>query len=206
MPGGLSEAQWTAIRVYTSGDYRYINPVLINAPAWLASGMNPDDPMGEVLGNWASSIPELRAELNKPEEFLKKLKQMALEHSAMIIEGLKKLPPFKGKSYRGESRPQSVYQGDYQPGKTIEKGHFLSTSKESSQSMTFAKDDPAANPPKRGILWEIQANGNKGRDISKISLFEHEKEVLFMPGSKFRINTVDPVSGATPLNVKMDET
>jgi hypothetical protein len=154
-----------------------------------------------------SNIPELQTELTNPEGFLKKLKQMALEHSAMIIEGLKKLPPFNGKAYRGESRPISIYQGDYQPGKTIEKGHFLSTSKESNQSMQFAKDDPSAKPlPKRGILWEISANGNKGRDISKISLFEYEKEVLFMPGSKFRINTVDPASGPTPLNVRMDET
>ena len=33
--GPLTEAQHTAIRVYTAGDYKYINPVLIDSPGWL---------------------------------------------------------------------------------------------------------------------------------------------------------------------------
>lgn len=205
-PGGLTEAQYTAIRVYTSGDYKYINPVLINSPGWLAGGMNPNDPTGEVQANWMSSLAELATELKKPGEFLKKIEQMALEHSAMAIEGLKKLPPFVGRVFRGESRPESIYQSDYPPGKTIEKGHFLSTSKDVNQSMKFAKDDSGAAPPRRGILWEINANGKKGRDIQDISLFTQEQEVLFMPGSTFKINKVDPVIGPTPLKVEMEET
>lgn len=104
------------------------------------------------------------------------------------ISGLDKLPASPGTVFRGVNLPDAV--GDtYQPGNVVSDGSFLSTSSTSSF------------PGK----YQMTIESVSGRDISGLSQYGNEGEVLFKPGAQFEVlsRTVDPATGT--INVLMRE-
>jgi hypothetical protein len=59
----------------------------------------------------------------------------------------------------------------YEPGKVVTEPHFLST----------------GNPFGGNIQYVVQSS--TGRDVSFLSHYPHESEVLFPPGSNFRVDS-----------------
>lgn len=86
---------------------------------------------------------------------------------------LKKLPPFKGLSFRGQEGWKGL--GELAVGSNFTTPSFFSSSKDA--------------PFKEAI--QIKILGNSGRDISAFSFFPEETEILFPLKSQFRIINVD---------------
>ncbi|UXA07806.1 NAD(+)--arginine ADP-ribosyltransferase Mav [Mycobacterium sp. SMC-2] len=105
-----------------------------------------------------------------------------------LHKALEKLPPYEGAVVRGTNLPADVLE-QYRPGEIITEPAFTSTSTDPSvaQSPTFA-----GNTEFR--IWSIT-----GRDVSSVSMYSSEQEILFPAGSKFYIisNTVNPRTGRT---------
>lgn len=66
------------------------------------------------------------------------------------------------------------------PGSTLEPQGFYSTSKSRYRARRFAG--------KSDILFEV--HGRSGRDISAVSEFRRQREVLFAPERRFRVVSV----------------
>ncbi len=96
--------------------------------------------------------------------------------------GLNQLPPYQGQVYRGTTLSDEVL-AKYKAGEVVTEDAFTSTSA-SSQSQFPGN-----------VNFVIQST--KGRDISFLSELPHEKEILFGPGTKFKVLRVDkdPTTG-----------
>lgn len=121
------------------------------------------------------------------------LREGALEASQQaradaLNKALEKLPPYEGTVVRGTNLPAEVLE-QYRPGEIITESAFTSTSMDHAvaQSATFAGNA------------EFRILSTTGRDVSSVSMFPDEHEILFPAGSKFYVvnKIVDPHTGKT---------
>lgn len=105
-----------------------------------------------------------------------------------LHNALEKLPIFEGAVVRGTNLPADVLE-QYRPGEIITESAFTSTSTDHAvaQSPTFAGNT------------EFRIWSTTGRDVSSVSMFPGEQEILFPAGSKFYVirKTVDLQTGRT---------
>lgn len=95
--------------------------------------------------------------------------------------GLNQLPAYRGTVFRGTHLSDEV-AANYMPGATVTERAFTSTSSE------LGAEFPG------NTKFVIQSE--TGRDVSGLSEFADEKEILFAPGTQFRVLGVD-VDAAT---------
>lgn len=111
---------------------------------------------------------------------------------AALNNALEKLPAHDGPVVRGSNLPPDVL-ARYQPGEVITEKAFLSTT-----------TDPAvAHSPAFAGNVEFRILSSTGRDISSVSLFPEEQEILFRAGTKFYVvnKTFDPLTGRTVIEM-----
>jgi hypothetical protein len=102
--------------------------------------------------------------------------------------GLSQLPNYVGVVYRGASPPASVVS-QYVVGNVVEEAAYMSTS--------YIK---GANFP-GNVQYAIMSK--TGKKIDFLSMFKGEKEILFAPGSRFKVLEVTHTGGVT--HVKMSQ-
>ena len=134
----------------------------------MKSAMLTDDQVGALYGyttneGYTALNPALRGQTPLTPE----LEAFA----AHAKDGLSKLPPYKGLSYRGiNSLPEEVLAKN-QPGNIVSDGAFMSTS---------------SNEPFQGNIL-IKVNGASGRDVAFLSEYPLEAEVLYPPDTQFKV-------------------
>jgi hypothetical protein len=105
-----------------------------------------------------------------------------------LHKALEKLPVYEGAVVRGTNLPADVLE-QYRPGEIITEPALTSTSRDHTvaQSPTFAGNT------------EFRIWSTTGRDVSAVSTFPDEQEILFPAGSKFYVisKIVDPQTGRT---------
>lgn len=112
------------------------------------------------------------------------------------IEALKtaldKLPPYDGPVVRGTNLPPEVL-AQYRPGEVVTENAFVSTTTNPAvaQSSAFSGN------------VEFRILSTTGRDVSSVSMYPHEQEILFPPGTKFYVlsRTIDPVTSRTTIEM-----
>jgi hypothetical protein len=109
-----------------------------------------------------------------------------VQHAA---NGLAKLPdaaPDPGKSYTTVARGVSGFAGiaeRYQAGKTVTEHAFTST----SQGRGYDGD------------WQFTIKSSHGKDVSGLSKYASEKEILFPPGTQFQVLHVGTSDARDPI-------
>jgi hypothetical protein len=105
-----------------------------------------------------------------------------------LNRALEKLPPHSGPVFRSTDLPPEAL-AQYQPGAIVSESAFLSTSMDLgvAQSTAFAGN------------VEFRILSKSGRDISSVSTFPTEREVLFKTGVPFYVldRRSDPLTGRT---------
>lgn len=104
------------------------------------------------------------------------LKQYA-QHAANGLAKLPDAPPDPGKTYKTVERGIGGFAGiadRYQAGKTVTEHAFTST----SEGRAYDGD------------WQFTIKSSHGKDVSGLSKFSMEKEILFPPGTQFQILNV----------------
>ena len=112
--------------------------------------------------------------------------------SRLISQALKKLPPYEGMVYRGESMSMKKLQERFLDhiGEVISDKGFVSSSLYMDTPKKFISHDGIPKSHKR-VIFEIQSKN--GRNISKISEFngifnpENQHEILFDKRTKFLV-------------------
>jgi len=174
---GLTVPEVAAIKIFTGQDYKYINPTTANNPAWLE---------GSKTQNQLQGTNEA-------------LFEEGTLHAGVAMQGLAKIAPYDKPVYRGASFPKASVKLDV--GQLISFNSFASASKLESKAEEFAytssrpsaQEVSAGAPPRDvGILYELHRPN--GRDVSAFSLAAEEEEVVLLPGSKFKIDSVTPIS------------
>lgn len=121
-------------------------------------------------------VEELNLHLRRPHDIPeeRRARLQGLVHDA--VAGLAALPRFDGVSYRGTTLPAADLPR-WRPGAVVADRGFAS----SSASV------PVAEAFRRGGNAFITIAGRSGADIRSLSYFRHEAEVLFAPGTRFRV-------------------
>jgi hypothetical protein len=133
-----------------------------------------------------------KKDFNDP-EYEKEVQDIADKAS----EGLRSLPDYKGETYRGTSLDNSLIAKMKVGGTYSDKG-FLSTS--SDPKIADAFNGGNAGVGKTAVLFTI--DGKHGKDISKASSYDDEKEILFNPNSKFKITSMEEKDGYLQVGMK----
>jgi len=110
----------------------------------------------------------------------------------LMMTALSRLPPVSGTVYRGIDREKAKDALAKMPvGQSIHWSGFTSTSPEKAEAEAFAAGG--------GILFRIQLLDRKAkaRDISELSVFPYEKEVLLLPNFKAVVVSHGKESGIT---------
>lgn len=105
-----------------------------------------------------------------------------------LQKALEKLPVYEGAVVRGTNLPADALE-QYRPGDVITEPAFTSTS----------RDHTVAQSPIFAGNTEFRIWSTTGRDVSSVSMYPGEQEILFPAGSKFYVisKTVDPITGRT---------
>lgn len=102
------------------------------------------------------------------------------EFASLLKAVLQKMPPFVGQVYRGSDLSKKERER-YQPGRIVHEPTFLSSSRQKRIAYQFC-----GNSMFSLLSWE------RGRSVERLSKFgsnssQNEKEVLFLPGTRFRV-------------------
>jgi Domain of unknown function (DUF4157)/ADP-ribosyltransferase exoenzyme len=175
----LSPAEFAAINTYTGNDYSYINP---NIGGW---GRGPMDksvdvkfPNGKVK-SYEGTTDDATAQQNRS-----KYEEAAL-HAGFMAEAFRKLPVWKGNTYRG--MVMSVDFLGLTTKSRYKANDYWSTSEAISVSRRFLKTaaGQAKTPPTMAALCTVQVTN--GRDVGRMSNAPDELEILLPPGSIYKI-------------------
>ncbi|MDT5259459.1 MAG: hypothetical protein QOD10_4539 [Mycobacterium sp.] len=109
-----------------------------------------------------------------------------------INDALQKLPAYHGPVIRGTNLPPEVL-AQYRPGEIVTEDAFVSTT-----------TNPAvARSPSFAGNVEFRIMSSTGRDISSVSMFPSEQEILFPAGTSFYVvsKIIDPLTGRTVIRM-----
>lgn len=150
---------------------------------------------------------------NNVDHELTSTRKVTNKNKGALIKGLcsalNKLPPHVGKVFNGSSWKDF---GHVTVGAVLEMGYFFSTTTDVKVAHKFMGIDengkvshPNLMDGQYRILFSI--NGKSGSDISGIALAaDAEKEVLYAPGYRFMVKSVENIQGAKNyFAVELDE-
>jgi hypothetical protein len=222
---GLTEAEVLAVKMFTVGNYEYINPATANKESWMKGQMFPkekfkdeeesdeeSEPLSEIEvarlleaksnGYWASK---------EGESHLKQLFQEGSLHGALAIKALHKLPPQEGTCYRGARMTEKEFvekygvDGQERPTEKLESLTSVSTVEAVAEG--FAKSHKRSD---KTVAVYTEVKVKTARDIGDLSLKgrdihgEGEGEWVLFPGTFLRtvdvtvIRDPDPPPGNPP--------
>jgi hypothetical protein len=174
-----------AIRLYTAGDYKYINPVLVNDPEFLERNLKTVGAQGakSVETTWAFEDVEKKL-TDKASQ--RALKMEAMQHSRRALAGLAKLPNAPSTdTYRGLALTQAELNGYKKGNKAPPWAAFSSTSTNSSMAEQYAKTRAFEQKGKLPVL--IISTVTQGKNINPVSFYPNETEILVLPGAEFTV-------------------
>ena len=198
---GLTDAEVLAVKMFTAGNFEYINPATANKESWMKGQMTPPHESEDSKESGAEQKAEELLE-TAPDAYwttddgLSHLKQLFQEgslHGAVAIKALHKLPPKEGTCYRGarltvaEFAEKFGVDGEKRPTDKLESLTSIST--------VPAVAERFANSHKRRdktvcVITEVEVK--TARDIGDLSLkgrdigSEGEGEWLLFPGTFLR--------------------
>jgi len=167
---GLSDAEITAIQIFTGNDYGYINPATKVDEEWYQANKSRERTQA-AFTEGASD---------------KTTKSEGRVHSGMAVKGLLKLPPYGPDVYRGLAFTAAEFKRDIPPDGLYVIPALASASKSRRTAEGFA----GTGDKEIAVLMVMHHAG--GREISKISLASNEAEVTLMP-RKYSVVSVKPV-------------
>lgn len=172
----LSPAAAASIRVYTGGSY------LIQNPAKESGDFMAKQKIKHQV-NSKPELAELKNEYDAGNVSLEDLLQEGKAHNAILYNALRDLPNYAGNVYRGQG---NLFGGSFNVGQTKTLHKFTSTSKSITETHDFMQGGNFTTP----VLIQMQVTS--GKDISTISQYDYEEEVLLQPGTAFTVTAVTP--------------
>ena len=205
-PAGLTDAELAAIRIYTGGDYKYMTPILNKNEGWLdnaakdLSGVTAKKETRWANPNTSRSLTKEKGKLTQNQKRVLQIE--AMQHARVAMAGLQKLkdvPPTNG--FRGFTITKNQLDLEYKTDNVIVWNSFSSCSTNELVSTSYATQPDEG---KVGLLLTI--NIKYGKDIAKYSQEAGEKEVLVLPGAKFKVKGTPTTTDNKLYKVTLEQT
>jgi hypothetical protein len=184
---GLTQAEVTAIMAYTASDYLYINPAIAQKPKWL-------DKQQESIAGAHEAKQRAPGHMNKQQ-----MREDAVTHAGVAMQGLAKMPVMKGIVYRGARMNAEEFAKEY--GRRTQKVYraFTSSTTERRVCDLYARGGGEHAPrPDQTISVKCIFQVDNARDIQLLSDADGEKEWLLLPGATFKITKIEDDTQQVP--------
>jgi hypothetical protein len=112
------------------------------------------------------------------------------------ISCLNRLPATPGKSFHGRRSSPEELKSQWKVGNVFVSPNFISSSQEMRVAEKFSAGTHRGDDEKIRTILIIE--GKSGRDISAVSRFKSEKEVLFQPATRFAIEKIQLLNPDKP--------
>jgi hypothetical protein len=186
---GLTEAEVGAIKLFTVQDFLYINPAVANNAGWLAGQM--DNISGLVAAQEANTGPRTADPT--------KLREEGLTHAGVMMQGLAKLEPKKGKVYRGARMSLTEFEDTYVTKPQVTYASFTSSAVEPRPAEWYAEGGGAKTPrADQTVSVTCVLEVDDARDIRPLSEVAVEQEWLLLPGATFAVTRIEDKTGGAP--------
>lgn len=195
----LNPAEVAAVRIFTLGDYKYINPGVEQNRGWMF-GQNAN----EILGTDPDAKPDpgdpkvtdtMWAPLNKDaDQRMKAFMEEGQLHAGVLAKAADKLPVWRGVCFRGARFAPDQVSSSFGVGKKLTYKTFTSTSQSKQAADKFAsgKGGDTAPAADRTASVLVILTIRNGRDIQQISAAaKGEREILVLPGAEFTITSIN---------------
>jgi hypothetical protein len=196
-PSRLTEAQSAAFRIFTGGDYAYINPAMAADPTWLAGNKAKYTPGGGEYENTglAAGFLEPRGEAPSDSDAMDKHRMSeGAVHAAMLDRAIQKLPVYTEKVFRGANLSQ-IELDDLLKTNTVVFPTMTSTSMKRDTPQEFINEKLDKPDKDRPILVMYTITNSGGRAISEFSAYEREEEVMVVAGTTFKVTKAEKEKG-----------
>lgn len=195
---GMTAAEVTAVRTYTEGDYRYINPGVANNPEFMEGQRRA------IRKEMNEAVPQTKGQTDAQIGAVapvdiglsnKELMQQGGAQAAVVMRALAKLPAWSGTLYRGEHYTDKAFRQRYgargfQEGQTVPGNTFASTSRVRDVGEKFAEWNKRDRDNQEvHILHVLEVDD--GRDLQAFSTYQAEKEILLLPGASLQVSRVE---------------
>lgn len=121
-------------------------------------------------------VEKMNGHLRDPDSTPEADREAIEKRIAAAASGLAKLPQVPGTTFRGTNLPDHVLR-NWRQGEVVSDPAFTSTS----------VDDGVAEGFRKGGNAFVTIAGRTGVDVSQLSYFGLESEILFLPGTRFRV-------------------
>ena len=194
---GMTDAEMAAIKIYTAPDYRYINAGMAkNRGGWLTSAIRQDESGARVGDNRILGDADLEEGFSGPRSPADMAAAEGRRHGTHAVEGMKKMPPWKGQTFRGAGFTHDQFQEQFGRG-VWSADSFTSTSTQQAVSEGFAHNESVGG--KIGVLMVFKVTN--GRDIKDLSIYSGEGEVLLMPGTRATVTNIETHPGPPEIKI-----
>ena len=169
----LNEAQIAAIRIYTGVDHRYINVAMDDDQSRMPAALTNS---GNVPSDGRHSPAELQAGADE-----------GRIHGGMLSGALSKLPNdpaplvFRGMRMADENAVRTKFP----LGQDFDELSFTSASKSRAMALSFSEQGLGT------VRVLVEIHDQKGKDLSALSRYRKESEVLVPAGSRFHVNAIE---------------
>jgi hypothetical protein len=207
---GLSKGEIAAIATFTVQDYRYINPATANSMDWMrAANEDPIDKANPTADDKAAlkksfkevKLGNARERMQARNKDLATMREEGALHAGVAVQGLLKMPVWRGTTWRGESMTKEKFEAQFAPNpngrfrvvkpRTDPRPNISSTTKVFQTALAFVTMIARCPPGGYRVIWQYELNN--GRDIEPLSLNKHETEVATLPGAEFGILSAEPM-------------
>ena len=183
----IDEADLASMRVYTAGDFKYINPLLESNLESLKSGLEEVTKGPETTWKFEGTAKRLNEEGG-----MRALMMEAMQHKRQALVGLAKLPNANPtETYRGVALTQAELDRYKKDKKPPPRASFTSTSTNRTLAEYYATQRAMEQGPGKLPVLLI-STVTEGKDLNPVSLYDKEGEFLVLPGAEFTV-TDDPV-------------
>lgn len=186
---GLTEAEITAIKLYTGSAYLFINPATARDTEWLDKQVPA---MQKILDAQASAVGQRTVDTDK-------MREEGVVHTGVAMQGLAKMEVKKGTTYRGARMTPEKFDETYGKKTHVVYKGFTSTGLLESTADLYARGGGERKPdPDQTVSVKCFFEVNDARDIKPISEIAVENEWLLLPGASFEITKIVNVKQGDP--------
>lgn len=186
---GLTEAEVTAIKLYTGSAYLFINPATARDTEWLDKQVPT---MQKILDAQANAVGQRAVDADA-------MREEGVVHTGVAMQSLAKMEVKKGTTYRGARMTQAKFDETYGKKTHVVYKGFTSTGLVESTADNYAKGAGERKPdPDQTVSVKCFFEVNDARDIKAISEIAVENEWLLLPGASFEITKIVDLKQGDP--------
>ena len=179
----LTEAELTAVKMFTAQDFMYINPATAGDSDWMTSQLGRMEKAADTAGRLTGRRPKIDVDALHAE---------GATHAGVLMQAMDKMERKRGRVYRGARLSPAEFATIYGAKTEITYNSFVSTAINTSTPEAYARGEGALRPrADQTVSISCILEVDDARDVQALSETRQEEEWMLLPGATFDITRIE---------------